>query len=476
MILSTAALATMAIVTQNAAPLRASPRDAATHQAVLWQGEMLEVRGERLDYLQVYDHRRERAGYIRRAQVRTTSLKADEAPGLLSVMRFLKDTPGAEALGIGYATAYLQAAPSADITAEPLDALATMAERLATRASTGAGQSAPATVSAHLEVAARLGVAMKTYERDGAMRICYDGDMYRRVLSMRAAEPDQKARAALGLTRHDCVDPALRPTERLQHDQWRAQVLDMVPAAGVDPLLANRVRLRRAGVWAALAHAQAHRAEDAKPAATRAIEALAGVDKAQLTDDDQADYTEAALRVGASRWALEAPIITPNPGLRITTVPGAPGETCVLLLDARHDAKAPLARRCTYGQVWAASASAHPAGTALALAVQPLATWRELWVFRKPVAGATEWTVDVLPPGTAQPGVGYIEFAGWVPGAEPRLLAAREVRAEGRQQRRFEVLRLDTLAIDKEAGTPDLLTAFKRWQDPAWKRATVSLR
>ena len=473
MILSTAALATMAIVTQNAAPLRASPRDAATQQAVLWQGEMLEVRGERLDYLQVYDHRRERAGYIRRAQVRTTSLKADEAPGLLSVMRFLKDTPGAEALGIGYATAYLQAAPSADITAEPLDALATMAERLATRASTGAGQSAPATVSAHLEVAARLGVAMKTYERDGAMRICYDGDMYRRVLSMRAAEPDQKARAALGLTRHDCVDPALRPTERLQHDQWRAQVLDMVPAAGVDPLLANRVRLRRAGVWAALAHAQAHRAEDAKPAA---IEALAGVDKAQLTDDDQADYTEAALRVGASRWALEAPIITPNPGLRITTVPGAPGETCVLLLDARHDAKAPLARRCTYGQVWAASASAHPAGTALALAVQPLATWRELWVFRKPVAGATEWTVDVLPPGTAQPGVGYIEFAGWVPGAEPRLLAAREVRAEGRQQRRFEVLRLDTLAIDKEAGTPDLLTAFKRWQDPAWKRATVSLR
>ena len=58
-----AALAAVAIVTQDQTALRAAPRDSAAQQAVLWQGDALEVRGRRLDYLQVYDHRRERAGF-----------------------------------------------------------------------------------------------------------------------------------------------------------------------------------------------------------------------------------------------------------------------------------------------------------------------------------------------------------------------------------------------------------------------------
>jgi hypothetical protein len=93
-----AVLATLAIVTQNQASLRAAPKDSAAQQAVLWQGDALEIRGQKLDYLQVYDHRRERAGYIKATQVRTTSLTAAEAPELLSVVRFVRDTPGAEAL------------------------------------------------------------------------------------------------------------------------------------------------------------------------------------------------------------------------------------------------------------------------------------------------------------------------------------------------------------------------------------------
>ena len=48
-----------AIVVQDQASLRAAPRDGAQQQASLWQGEVLEVRGERLDYLQVWDHKRE---------------------------------------------------------------------------------------------------------------------------------------------------------------------------------------------------------------------------------------------------------------------------------------------------------------------------------------------------------------------------------------------------------------------------------
>jgi hypothetical protein len=133
---------------------------------------------------------------------------------------------------------------------------------------------------------------------------------------------------------------------------------------------------------------------------------------------------------------------------------------------------APLARRCTYGSVWLASARAEPQGRALALAVQPLAGWRELWVFRRRAEG---WAVDVLPPAASEPGLGYLEFAGWVPGTS-KLLVAREAKVEGRFKRSFEVLSLETLAAEKQASTPSLLALFGKWQDPAWKRATVSLR
>src|SRR5688572_29362253 len=89
-----------AIVIHDQASLRSAPRDSAQQQATLWQGEVVEVRGERMDYLQIYDHKRERGGFVRASQVRRTGLAAKEAPELLSVIRFLRDTTGAEALGI----------------------------------------------------------------------------------------------------------------------------------------------------------------------------------------------------------------------------------------------------------------------------------------------------------------------------------------------------------------------------------------
>jgi hypothetical protein len=73
------------------------------------------------------------------------------------------------------------------------------------------------------------------------------------------------------------------------------------------------------------------------------------------------------------------------------------------------------------------------------------------------------------------PGVGYAEFAGWVPGGT-LLLVAREAAGEGKQLRNFELLRLDTLAPVRQTGDPASLAAFQRWQDPAWKRETLSLR
>ena len=129
------ALTIIAIVTQDQAGLRAAPRESAAQHAVLWQGDSLEIRGTKGDYLQVYDHRRERAGYVRASQVRPQSLKPENAPELLAVVRFLRDTPGAEALGISYAAAYLKAAPAEAIDGEVFDALGTFAERLARSAS-----------------------------------------------------------------------------------------------------------------------------------------------------------------------------------------------------------------------------------------------------------------------------------------------------------------------------------------------------
>jgi hypothetical protein len=119
-----------------------------------------------------------------------------------------------------------------------------------------------------------------------------------------------------------------------------------------------------------------------------------------------------------------------------------------------------------------ASAQTIPQAPALLLAVQPLESWRELWVFHEK-AGA--WTIDVISPGTDDPEAGYVEFAGYAPGAK-RLLIAREVKDRGRFRRRFEELRLDDLALVRQASTPDLLRDFGRWQDVAWRRDTLALR
>ena len=482
-------LLALAIVTQDQASLRAASRDAAAQQAALWQGDTLEIRGQRLDYFQVYDHRRERSGFVHVSQVRQVSSKPQDAPELLSVVRFLKGSAGAESLGIGYVAAYLKAAPAEAIDAEAFDALGTMAERLARRASLKHSKTTADVISAHMEVAAFYGVSFKGYEqgyaKEGAVQLCYNGEAFRRVLAL-PASAEQHARAAMAITRHDCLSADLHPKDRLALDQWRAEVLDKVTAtefAQLSEMAKNRLRLRRAGVASTLAFQLARRAAPAAVVAAqaeRAISELASVNKLELTDDDLQDYGDAAIRVGASRWGAAAVPATLQK-LMLTTQAGQAGETCLLLFENKPDGKPqpePVAKRCTYGVVWAASASAHPNGKALSIAVQPLDTWRELWVFRQT---AGQWTVDVLPPASSNPELGYVEFAGWsaaAPGAGnvPQMLLARETRMAGRSKRSFEVMRLDTLATDKQASDPALLAAFGKWQDAAWKRQTVSLR
>jgi hypothetical protein len=468
-----------AIVTTDHAVLRAAPRESAQQQAQLWQGEVLEVRGERLDYLQVWDHRRERGGFVRASQVKRVALTPAEAPELLAVLRFVREAPGAESLGIALAGAWLQAAPAEQVRGEAgieaLDALGSLADRLAQRASSGAALSrnAQAATAAHLEVAAQYGVKFTSYEREGRMQVCYDGEAFRRVLAMES-QPPQRARAALALTRSECVDPKLQPLARHQANRWRAEVLDRVDGSSLPAYVKNRIEMRRAFVWSTLAYEQARLGEAPQAAAQRAMAALAAVNKSELPEDDAATYNEAAMRVNASRWAA-VPAGTPAPaGPRpgIVTVAGQPGETCVLLVDAKNDVSRPLARRCTYAQVWPQSATLNREGNALALAVQPLEAWRELWLFRKTAAG---WVVDVLPPGSVAPALGYAEFAGWVPGGQ-QMLVAREARGDGKYRRNYEVVGLDSLTVQRQTGDPSALGPFQRWQDAGWKRMTVSLR
>ena len=486
-----------ALVTQDAVPLRSGARSAGTPLALLTQGELLELRGERLDYLQVWDLARERGGYVRASAVRVLTLAPAEAPELLALVRFLRERSGSESLGLGMAAAYLKAAPAGSIDAEAFDAMGTMAERLAWRANISATNAANApvrpgepSVAAQLQVATDLGVHFDSLERDGHVWLCYDGEAFRHVFALQPT-PEQAARAALALTRHDCIAETTPPLQRWQIDQARAQTLARVPAAGLPAYVRNRLRLRQAGVWSAIAYEDSRRlaveagapanglptvgANDVLAAGNQALEALVAVDKGELADDDQSAWTDAAMRVGASRWAAEPAFAPAASSLHVATQPGQPGETCVLLVDGKHGPDRPLARRCTYGTVWTASARMNSNATAMALAVQPLATWRELWMFR---AGPGGWTLQVLPPSTEAGDVGYVEFAGWVP-VTGQVLAAREVRdpqKANRFVRTYELLDGQTLATQKAADAPSSLKAFNRFQDPAWKRVTVSLR
>jgi hypothetical protein len=460
--------ATLAIVVQDHAALRAAPRSNATELTRLWQGDVLEVRGEHAGYLKVYDYRRERGGYLRGDAARPVELSETAAPELLAVLRFLRESPGFEALGISYGAAYLKAVAPRAITAEPFDAIAQMAERLADQASGSTDHLAD--FAPHLEVAEQFGVRMRSFERNGRMRVCYDGELFHRVLTLPMTQPEERARAVLGLTRPDCIDPDLGPVPRASVDTERSRLLEQIKDGELNAMTRSRVHARRAGVWASLAYEQDRRGEPDGAAAEHALAELLAVHPDDLGDDRRLEYLDAVLRVSAIRWAGAVPALQPG-SLTLSTAPGEPGQTCVALEDAHRPRAVAIIRRCTYGIVRMASIQAIPQGPALVLAVQPLDGWRELWLFHEK---AGSWTIDVLSPGLDNPEEGYVDFAGYAPGTR-RLLIAREVKDHGRFRRSFEELRLDDLALVRQASSPELLRDFGRWQDVAWRRDTLAL-
>ncbi|MFX1681650.1 hypothetical protein PV762_20725 [Mitsuaria sp. CC2] len=507
-----------ALVVQDNVAMRAAAKDSSPAQAQLWRGEALEIRGERPDHFQVYDYRRERGGFVRKTALLPLNGPAAQPDALLAALRVVRQQPGSESLGLGLAAAYVQSASATQMNgadgAEALDAMGTLAERLADRASraqsrpdgaTVAPTAAETQVAAQLDVAARYGLRFRTLEREaGAMQLCYEGDAFRRVLAMPASTSEQKARAALALTRVDCLDPVATPPQREQMDQWRADVLDKVDLR--DPALAthwrNRVLMRQAGVWSSLAFIRARRATVAtstvsnvftgstsatasvpgqlqvdvsSAASRRALEAFARVVPAELSDDDQPSYNDAAMRGNAMRWAA-LPAGAPEQilgAVKLNVAAGQPGETCLTLtMNGAREGNPPLLRHCAWGLVMTASARINREGTAISIASVPADGWRELWLLRRTSQG---WKVSVLPPVAAQPGLGYAEFAGWVPGGK-ELLVARESRAEGRYKRSYELVDLDSLETRRQAGDVTMLGAFQRWQAADWKGTSLSAR
>jgi hypothetical protein len=460
-----------AIVTQDATPLRAAAKETAARQTLLYAGDWLELRGERQGWLQVYDHRHERPGYVRPSQVRAFPVEEKVAGELAAVIDFVRDQPGQESLGIGLAALFLRAAPANAVGAEVFDALGGMAERLGRRASSKWARPNDATLAGQIEVATSYGIKFQSFvvlgEREGRTRVCYDGEAYRRVLAL-PASATAKARAALGLTDPACVDPATGATDRETLAAWQADVLGKVDAAALPAWLANRVHIRAAAVRAEVTYARARKGDfaGARAAEAEAEQALAAVDKPELADEDALPYDEAALRVAAVRWAADASAA----GKAVEIAKGKPGETCVRFAKVEH---------CTYAVVWPSSVRVSPRGDAVAFAQSPLPSWTELVLLRR------GHEPETLAPAAVDPDVGYAELAGWSPDGA-RLCVAKEARMTGPLgqpgtlapwvQRSFQIVKADGLLVEKQAARLDNFVSFRRWATAGWQRGTLALR
>ncbi|MBW2732891.1 MAG: hypothetical protein JRH20_10910 [Deltaproteobacteria bacterium] len=476
----------VALVARDQTALRAAPEARAPRQAVLTQGDWLEVRGQRRDYLKVYDHRRERPGFVHHSRVRQHRLDAASAPALRAILLFLRDQRGSEALGIGYAALYLKAAPKSALDAEVFAALGKMSARLAWRASRTVSPRHGLTLAAHLEVARHYGIRFKSDTRGDRTHLCYVGDAFRRVLAQKAS-PRLHAEAALQLTNKRCEKRPPGMREKVSVLAWSLGVLERVDPTTVAPYVGNRLRLRRSNVAARLAYHWARLGEldKARTASKGAHRAFLRVDHGNLSRGDTKRYGQAALLVAANRWARGArakaktqtktkrqtKTKTKTRSISLAVEKGEKaGQTCVVLRQ-RGQSKA-VKRRCSYGLVWPSSIQLGPRSRQATIAVQHLPGWLELWVFRRVGDG---WLVDSVVPAATDPQLGYVEWAGWTPGGRD-LLVAREAYVEGRLVRRFAALRPANLTSRVQSRSLRHFVTFRRWHSAGWKAETLALR
>ena len=157
---------------------------------------------------------------------RLVSLGETAAPELLAVLRFLRDEPGI-------------ARRSASATAPPIcrpyrtgaHGRAARCHRCNGRATgrSGLGGQWPA------QRPRRPAGGDRAVRRPHAQlrarwpeRLCYDGELYPPRPHTARATAEERAHAALGLTRADCIDPRLGPMPRASLDEQRKAILDVI--------------------------------------------------------------------------------------------------------------------------------------------------------------------------------------------------------------------------------------------------------
>jgi hypothetical protein len=478
-----AALMTVAIVVADPASMRAAPRMDAPIQTTLWRGDWLEVRGSEGEFARVYDHRRERPGFVHESLVRRFKLTPDRAPALRAVLEFLGRRPGYESLGIGLAALYIKAAPPGKLDSALLVEIGLMATQLARRASAGAPSRS---LAPHLDVAASYGVRFvngrgteRGATQQGATQLCYDGAAFRQALALGPGHRE-RALSVLALTDERCAEET--GTRDPRPDQARARhaallaLFAKTDPSRLAPCLGNRLRIRESRLAAihAFELARGGKPSEARRMSRRARNAWLRVDRAHLTEADHPAHQRAALHVATARWAREEPGARGGRArLAIALARGEQGQTCIRLLGPKENTR--LAERCTYGVVWPASVRTSPDGRQLAVAVQHLSGWVEQWVFHRTAAGAGGWQLARLAPAATEPELGYVEVAGWTPDGK-RLLVVREALVEGKLRRRFQILSASSLSVERESRAARGLRRFRRWCSAGWKRDTLALR
>jgi hypothetical protein len=423
---------------------------------------------------------------VRPAAVRTYALDETTAPKLGAIVEFLKDTPGQESLGIGYVALYLRATGTRPVGVDVFDALGTMAERLGRRASARVAKGADTNLAAQIEAAESYGVHFVRFEQEGRARVCYDGEAFRRVLSLGGTGP-MRAHAALGATDPACVDPALTPKAALATAKWQTEVLDAVDpsALGTDvpASFGAELRVRRATVQATIAYLAARTGDQAlaKEACSKAKRELALADRSALEDGERLTYDEATLRVATVRWADEPEAARPASAFEIETGPGLPGQTCVRVKRRAAPALPPF-EHCTYAVVWSQSIRVAPHDAAITLVTQPLPSWSEVLVLRPKPGGLV---AETLTPAAIDPELGYVEPAGFSPDGS-RLLVVREARATGPLgapntlapwiTKSFQLVKTEDLSVEKQTPLLANFPTFRRWASPEWQHGTLALR
>ena len=487
----------VALVVQDQTPLRAAAHDDAPRQTTLSPGDWLEVRGERQGYLAGL-RPPARAPGLRAARRRCAATRSTRRRRRSSraIVDFLRDAPGQESLGIGYAALYLRAAPAQRGRRRAcFDALGDDG-RAARR---GARRRACAKAGRRDAGGADRGgrelrrARSRSFEQRGA----HARLLRRRGVPARAGARRRpaaaRARAALGLTDPRVRRPARGPTAALDAGEVAGERARRRSTSARAAARRRPADVQRAPPAAAIGDAGgarvlrgARRATRRSPGrrARRRSASSQLVDRSELADEDRLAYDEAALRVGdravgrragvagarsvrarrrARRGRARPDVRAPAPSRR-SAAGGALRALHLRVRVAVVGARRAARRRGRDGRAAAASGGASCS------------------CFVRREHG---WTADSMTPAAIDPELGYVELAGFSPDGT-RLLVVREARASGPLgsphtlapwiEKRFQVLAVDGLRVEKQSSSLAGFPTFKRWQSPEWARATLANR